>query len=140
MILEHSVEEFAQRFAGRANAVALYPQPLGSPLLEFCAGGLVLYLFDRTGPQVASGAAKVIVHPLLRWLERIPPQDAPELACSAISALSGSGQVEAAERGFLIVQSQLLLVCGLLEGGEPAASPGDWVRFTSHAPVHGFVV
>ena len=53
MTLESSETEFASRYAAFAAQGTLYPGREGSPLLEFSAGGRVLYLFDRSGPYAA---------------------------------------------------------------------------------------
>ncbi|GGJ41977.1 hypothetical protein [Deinococcus roseus] len=138
VVLENSIEEFIERFRTDATQGSLYPQPEGSVLLEFVAGGQVMYLFDRTGPYIARpGPARVIVHPLLKSLE---PTDQHEevLTSSQISALEGVGQVTRTEKGFIIVQARIPLVCGLLDQDVVNVKPGDWVRFETLAPTHGF--
>ena len=44
------------------------------------------------------------------------------------------------QRGFLIVQARITLVMGVLENVMPKVLAGEWIKFSSHAPVHGFVV
>ncbi|MBB6098713.1 hypothetical protein HNR42_002148 [Deinobacterium chartae] len=140
MVLENSVEEFVERFREYAAQGQLYPQPENAVLLEFAAGGRVLYLFDRTGPYTARpGEARVIVHGVLS--ELAPAEDLQEsLFSSGVSQLEGVGQITELQRGFLIVRCRLPLVLGVLEDRMPEVRVGDWIAFKTLAPVHGFVV
>lgn len=138
--LETSPDDFALRFAAHAAHGELYPQPEGSPLMEFVVDGLPLYLFDRTGPYTARpGPAWVVVHGMLEHLEAIPAGP-PELHSLGVSQLAGVGQVLAVEsRRSVVVQAHLPLV---LAGFAPLPSlqVGDWVAFETQAPLHGFLV
>ncbi|GEM45821.1 hypothetical protein [Deinococcus cellulosilyticus] len=138
MVLENSIEEFIERFRSDAAQGILYPQPEGSVLLEFVAGGQVMYLFDRTGPYIAKpGPARVIVHPVLSTLTPTEQQE-EVLAVSQISALEGVGRVSRTEKGFVIVQARIPLVCGMLDHEVPGIKTGDWVSFSTLPPTHGF--
>lgn len=142
--LETSETEFAERYAPHAAQGTLYPQHEGSPLLEFLAGGRVLYLFDRCGPYAARpGPARVVVHGLLDpdGTEVLRPHTAAEerLTVQGVSAVTGCGQVVEASRRVWVVQARLPLVLAAF-GALPPAQPGDWVTFRTLPPLHGFVV
>lgn len=141
MLLENSIEEFVERFREHAALGHLYPQTEGSVLLEFSCAGQVIYLFDRTGPYLRpfGDQVPVIVHPLLASWDFSPEQVA-SLATPRISAIHGVGQVSHLYRGFVVVNSLFPLVFGILEDQMPKLAVGDWIRFESLAPVHGFVV
>ena len=145
--LETSETEFARRYAPHAAQGELYPQHEGSPLLEFLAGGRVLYLFDRCGPYAARpGPARVVVHGLLDLdgTEVLDPGGAEPgaaevLTVQGISAVTGCGQVVEVSRRVWVVQARLPLVLAAF-GALPPAQPGDWVTFRTLPPLHGFVV
>lgn len=142
--LENSEQEFITRFAAHAASGTLYPQIEGSPLLEFSAGGRVLFLFDRMGPYASvNGPARVIVHGLVEAgeLHVLDQAEATEekLMPSAISAVEGQGRVVLASRRTVVVQARLPLVLSVLEG-QPGLQVGDWVQFRTQPPLHGFLV
>lgn len=146
MTLESSETEFAATYAAHAAEGLLYPQREGSPLLEFAAGGRVLYLFDRTGPYNGRpGPARVVVHgvldlPATRPLDPAEAGRAAEtLSVVGVSGLEGVGQVQSASRRVWVVQARLPLVLAAFEA-LPAVQPGDWVAFRTLAPLHGFLV
>ncbi|MFC4427899.1 hypothetical protein [Deinococcus navajonensis] len=152
MTLESSEQEFTSRFAPYAAQGTLYASREGSPLLEFTAGGRVLYLFDRNGPYAASpGPAQVIVHGVLEpgGLQRLPdasPEEGrnlerPEekLTVLGISALEGQGRVLAVSRQVWVVQARVPLVLASWSP-VPQVHEGDWVTFRTAPPLHGFVV
>lgn len=141
--LESSETEFIRRFAEFAAEGQLYPQREGSPLMEFAAGGRVLYLFDRTGPYTAHpGAARVIVNGIVdpQSIEEIREPDPEEqLTVLGVSAVEAVGRILHVSRRSWIVQARLPLV---LSGFEalPDLLPGDWVAFRTLPPLHGFLV
>ncbi|SEJ11272.1 hypothetical protein SAMN04488058_10434 [Deinococcus reticulitermitis] len=141
--LETSEIEFTDTYAAFAAAGELYPQREGSPLLEFAAGGRVLYLFDRCGPYAARpGPARVIVHGVLdpARVAVLPAGEHEELLhVQGISAVEGVGQVTQAGRRVWVVQARLPLVLAAFDS-LPGAAPGDWVSFATVPPLHGFVV
>ncbi len=135
--IETSPEDFVQRHRAHAATGTLYAQPEGSPLMEFSSGGRVLYLLDRSGPYaVRPGPARVLVSGVLQQLEAVEAQD-EQLSVLGVSAVEGVGVVVAAERGTLVVRARLPLV---LSGARPLPEPGAWVRFTTDAPLHGFLL
>lgn len=138
--LETSPDEFAARFAAYAARGRLYPQPEGSPLLEFVCAGLPLYLFDRMGPYAArSGDARVVVHGILERCELLEGGE-EELRLTGISRLCGVGRVlDVESRRSAVVQARLPLVLSRLEG-LPPLSAGDWLAFETQSPLHGFLV
>lgn len=141
--LETSETEFTETYAAHAATGELYPQREGSPLLEFAAGGRVLYLFDRCGPYAARpGPARVIVHGVLdpaRVAVLSPGEHGPALHVQGISAVEGVGQVVQVSRRTWVVQARLPLVLASFDP-LPDAAPGDWVSFATVPPLHGFVV
>lgn len=144
LALESSEREFAARYAEFAALGMLYPQQEGSPLLEFSAGGRVLYLFDRSGPYAAvPGEARVVVHGVIDLdSAQVLPPDGPHgeaLAVLGVSGIEGVGRVIAAHRGAWVVQARLPLVLAAFEA-LPQARVGDWVSFRTLPPLHGFIV
>lgn len=144
MTLESSDTEFAVTYAPHAAEGVLYPGREGSPLLEFAAGGRVLYLFDRSGPYAARpGPARFVIHGLLdpAGTRRLEWDEAAEehLEVVGVSAVSGRGRVLSVGRQIWVVEARVPLVLGHF-GGLPAVQPGDGVAFRTLPPLHGFVV
>ena len=143
MTLESSEREFAARFAAHAAHGLVYPQPEGSPLLEFVSGGRVLYLFDRSGPYAAPpGEARVVVHGVLQpdTLELLAGETHREtLSVQGVSALEGRGRVTHVLGRAWVVQARLPLVLASF-GDLPQLQPGQWIAFRTLPPLHGFVV
>jgi hypothetical protein len=142
-MLESSVEEFVSRYRERAATGTLYPQAEGSPLMEFSSAGRVLYLYDRSGPYaVRPGPARVIVHGVLDegGLNVLPAASAADedLHLLGVSRLEGVGEVLEVARHLLVVRARLPLVLGSF-GLLPPLGVGDWVRFQTQAPLHGFI-
>lgn len=146
--LENSEQEFTERFTPFAASGVLYPQREGSPLLEFAAGGRVLYLFDRNGPYARpAGPAQVIVHGVLERFAALPAtdpaaQDAPreeKLQAVSVSAIEGCGAVLAVQGRSVIVHARLPLVLASL-GGLTGVREGDWLTFRTLPPLHGFTL
>jgi len=139
VVLENSVEEFVARFSAFAASGVLYPQAEGSPLVEFAAGGRVLYLFDRTGPYaVRPGDGRVIVHAEAEATE-VTEEREEALTLLGVSAVEGVGEVLDVLRGFLVVRARLPIVLGS-HAPWPGVRVGDWVRFRTVPPLHGFVL
>ncbi|GMA17305.1 hypothetical protein E5F05_20325 [Deinococcus metallilatus] len=145
-MLESSETEFASRYAAFAAEGELYPQPEGSPLLEFATGGRVLYLFDRTGPYVARpGFARVVVHGVLdlAGTRRLTPGEergTPEtLTVVGISGVEGTGEVLHAARQVWVVRARVPLVLAAFEP-LPPVQVGEWVAFRTLPPLHGFLL
>lgn len=143
MTLESSDTEFAATYAPHAAEGVLYPGREGSPLLEFAAGGRVLYLFDRSGPYAARpGLARFVIHGLLdpAGTHVLPGGEAPgeQLEVVGVSAVTGRGPLLSVGRHVWVVQARVPLVLGHF-GGLPAADPGDWVTFRTLPPLHGFL-
>lgn len=138
--LETAPDEFAACFAPHAAHGELWPQPEGSPLMEFVVGGLPLYLFDRTGPYTAkAGPAWVVIHGVLQAFEQLD-EAAPQLHPLGVSQLEGVGQVIAVEsRRTVIIEARLPLVLSSFTP-LPALQVGDWLGFATEAPLHGFLV
>ncbi len=146
-MIELSPEEFTERHRQYAAEGLIYPQTEGSPLLEFVAGGRVLYLLDRCGPYAARpGNARVIVNGMLSRWERSQGEH-ESLNVVGVSGLEGVGQVLEKPRGgapTLVVQARLKLVLNadqtLAGHGIDHLNPGDWIRFATEALMHGFVL
>ncbi|SMB88568.1 hypothetical protein [Deinococcus hopiensis] len=145
-MLESSEEEFTARFRAFAADGELYPQPEGSPLLEFAAGGRVLYLFDRSGPYAAvPGPARVLVHGILGpgQIAPLPAEAAGErreaLTVVGVSAVEGRGEVLASSAQICVVRARLPLVLASFSP-LPPLQVGGWVTFQTLPPLHGFVL
>ncbi|MDB5044817.1 MAG: hypothetical protein JWQ08_867 [Deinococcus sp.] len=144
MTLESSETEFASRYAAWAAVGHVYPQREGSPLLEFSAGGRVLYLFDRSGPYaVKPGPARIVVNGILdlTLTETRPRREGEreELTVIGISGLEGAGEVLEVSRRSWVVQARLPMVLSSFTP-LPEARPGDWVAFRTLPLLHGFMV
>ncbi|MFD2608443.1 hypothetical protein ACFSR9_03190 [Deinococcus taklimakanensis] len=140
--LENSEQEFTERYAPFAARGVLYPQREGSPLLEFVAGGRVLYLFDRNGPYARPpGAAQVVVHGVLADLSLEGGADAEGEILTVLpgSRVEGRGEVLAISRRTLVVQARLPLVLSSFTA-LPEVREGNWVRFCTLPPLHGFTL
>jgi hypothetical protein len=144
-MLETSVEDFVSRYREDAAEGELYPQPEGSPLMEFVSGGRALYLFDRTGPYTARpGPARVIVHATMsafEWLEEGAQTGLqPKLSLVGVSGAQGVGQVTRVVSAYtVVVNARLPLVLSSFER-LPALKVGDWLSFETQPPLHGFLV
>jgi hypothetical protein len=142
MTLESSERDFAARFAPHAAHGLIYPQPEGSPLLEFVAGGRVLYLFDRSGPYAAQpGHARVVVHGVLApgSVQPVSPERGETLSVHGVSALEGCGQITHVVGQTWVVRARLPLVLSAFEA-LPPLNIGQWLTFRTLAPLHGFIV
>ena len=139
MVLESSVEEFVARFRSHAARGTLYPQGEGSPLLEFAAAGRVLYLFDRSGPYaLRPGEGELIVHGVADLIEPTGEREETWRALG-VSAVEGVGEVVEVGRGLGVVRARLPIVLGRFDGW-PNVRAGDWVRFKTLPPLHGFAI
>ncbi len=141
-MIEISPDEFTERHHQYAAEGLIYPQPEGSPLLEFAAGGRVLYLFDRCGPYAARpGAARVIVNGMLsRWDPS--PLQRESLTVVGVSGVEGVGQVVDRPKGSVptvVVQARLTLVLNSTRP-LPELHPGDWISFATEPLLHGFTL
>ncbi|AWN24707.1 hypothetical protein DKM44_14315 [Deinococcus irradiatisoli] len=138
-MLETSVEDFVSRFSPDAAEGQLYPQPEGSPLLEFVSGGRTLYLFDRTGPYTAKpGPARIIVHGTLARLNKRAAGEA-KLTVVGVSGVEGLGEVtRVVSRFTVVVEARLPLVLSSFTP-LPELAPGDWLSFETQPPLHGFL-
>jgi hypothetical protein len=142
MTLESSEQEFTTRFAEFAAQGTVYAQVEGSPLLEFAAGGRVLYLFDRCGPYAARpGPARVVVHGILEHLAALPPgtERAETLSVSGVSAVEGRGRVLVTGRSTWVIQARVPLVLSSFTR-LPGLKVDEWVSFRTQPPLHGFVL
>ena len=139
-VLEHSTIEFLEHFKAFAARVFLYPQIEASPLLEARVGGRVVYLFDRTGPYSAvNGEALMIVNPMVESVAIAETQEA-DLNILGVSKLEGVGRVVAVQPNHVVLEARALLVIGVLDDSWRKVKVGDWLKFSSLEPVHGFFV
>lgn len=139
-MVEESVEGFVAQYRGYAAPVEILPHVEGAPLLECVVGTTVLQVLERTGPYLARpGRAHVIINPSCERLERLA-EGRKALSTPALGTLEATGPVlELADKVLIVDALVPLVVFALSELPEDLAL-GDWVRFTSLAPVHGFVV
>jgi hypothetical protein len=139
-MFEESVESFVAAWRAHAAPVELFSGVEGTPLLECMAAGKVFHLFERTAPYSAPvGPARVIIHPVTEALEPLPSAQR-SLEVLGISRLRARGQLVHWRPPFAVVDVGVPLVVGLFNA-LPAGMPlGEYVRFDSQAPVHGFVL
>jgi hypothetical protein len=138
-VLEHSTAEFVERFKHRGTPVTLYTQTEASPLLEARVGDQVVYLFDRTGPYAARpGEALLIVNPMAERVEKLVDPGEAALGVIGVSGLEGVGRVLEVDNGHVVVEARAVLVIGVLDDSWRGFHEGDWLRFSSASPVHGF--
>ena len=142
-MFEDGVDALVARFSAHAASVELASRVEGSPLLECLADGVVLHVFERTGPYLAAlGPARVIVQPETATLTRLEVDDpAPErsIEVTAVSAVTACGVVRLREDPFVVVDAGLPLVVAVDELPD-GVQAGDRVRFQSRPPLHGFVL
>ncbi|GHG01308.1 hypothetical protein GCM10017783_11940 [Deinococcus piscis] len=148
-MLESSPTEFAATYAQYAAHGQLLPRPEGSFLLEFVSGDLALYLLDRCGPYLTPGPARVVIHGLVSP-EATGPAAAPLAPWAEAlgrSGVQGVGRVLAQTSRATVVDAGLPLV--LSHPARPPysagcwtlpAEPGDWLRFSTSAPLHGYLI
>ncbi|WP_233554445.1 hypothetical protein [Deinococcus cavernae] len=140
--LENSEQEFLTRYAEFAASGTLHPQIEGSPLMEFAAAGRVLYLFDRTGPYRAHpGPARVLVHGVVEasaW-EALSGQPQQTFTMLGASEAEGVGEIIHVSRRSCVVQARLPIVLSSFEP-LPTLQVGDWVKFRTLPPLHGFLL
>lgn len=144
MTLESSETEFASRYGAFAAEGTLYPGREGSPLLEFSAGGRVLYLFDRSGPYAARpGPVRMVVHGVLDsgGLRPLPPGEAAResLTVVGVSGVEGVGEVLDVARRVCVIRARVPLVLGAFEP-LPPVRVGEWAAFRTQPPLHGFLL
>ncbi len=139
-VLEHSTIEFLEHFKAHAARVFLYPQIEASPLLEARVGGRIIYVFDRMGPYAAvNGDALMIVNPMVDTLIVSAVQETA-LESIGVSRIEGIGKVLSIEPNHVVLDARAPLVMGVLDDSWRKIRVGDWVSFSSLAPVHGFFV
>lgn len=139
-MIEESVESFLLRYRPYAALVEVLPHLEGSPLLECVVGTSVLHLLERTGPYLAKpGRAKVVLN---ATAERLEPAEAPgkKLEVTGLSRLRVAGLVLEREEDSLIVDAGVPLVVNVFGALPLEFAVGDWIRFESVPPLHGFVV
>jgi hypothetical protein len=138
-MLEDSVESFITRFRPFATEVELLPHLEGSPLLECLVAEKVLHLMERTGPYLTrAGKVRLIINPMTKVVEK-QASSGKWLKIPALSSLEAQGVVLESDGQVLVVDAGVPLVVSVLEDSVRVAQ-GDWVSFSSLAPVHGFVV
>jgi hypothetical protein len=140
LVLEDSVEGFVSRFRSVAVEVAVAGRVEGDPLLECIIDGRALHVFERTGPYLVRGtSARIILHVECDEVAAVDAAEDKHFEVVGVSALSVHGVVRQREDPFLVVDAGVPLVVGLT-GPMPDLTVGGSVRFTSRAPVHGFVL
>jgi hypothetical protein len=142
-MFEDGVDALIARFSPHAAEVQLTARVEGSPLLECLADGVVLQVFERTGPYlVGLGRARVIVQPetaTLTLLEEDDPAPERSVEVTAVSAIAVCGVIRLRDDPFVVVDAGLPLVVAVDELPDRAQA-GQRVRFQSRSPLHGFVL
>ena len=141
-MVEESPESFISKWRRHAAEVELFAHTEGSPMLECRCGGVIMQLFERTGPyQSRPGTALVIINPVIAELLVMPgsPQQ-PLVENLGVSRIRLSGTIVERDGRNLVVQAGLPLVVSSLVALPEDAQVGAGVSITSIAPVHAFVV
>jgi len=140
-MLEDSTEMFVARWRSAAAQVELFARTEGSPLLEARAGEIVLQLFERSGPYLSRpGPARVIINPTVESVELTEALPKPSLEVAGVSRIDAVGPVLELDGNHLLLDAGVPLVVGSSSPLPPGLSAGSWVRISSIAPVHAFVV
>lgn len=128
------------RFSPFAATVELFSRTEGSPLLECRAADAIFQVFERTGPYLAPpGCAHVILNPTVEALEP-SSEGSKQIEPIGLSRIRAEGVVLGREQLFLVVDAGVPLVVSVLGGVDDGVASGDWVAFSSEAPVHAFVL
>ena len=139
-VIEESVESFILQFKPYAADVEILPHIEGSPLLECLVAGKILHLMERTAPYISvAGRAKVILNAVS---ESVSATEETTKAFSApvLGRLKAQGVVLEREQRVLVIDASVPLVVSSFSDIPPEIAPGDWIKFESLAPIHGFVM
>lgn len=143
-MVEESPESFINRWRHQAAEVELFAHTEGSPMLEGSAGGVIMQLFERTGPYLSRpGPARVIVNPVIDSLTVVEGDqrtEPPHVESLGVSQLRVTGEVTERDGRVLVVAAGMPVVVSSLTELPPEAAVGATVSVTSLAPVHAFVV
>lgn len=139
-MFEESVESFLAQWRPYAASVQLFAHTEGSPLLECSAAGVIFGVFERTGPYSARpGAAQLILHPVTERVEKTELRERC-LKVTGLSRLHVRGLVLLRRARMVVVDAGVPLVIGSFAELPDDVAAGDWLRFDTLPPVHGFVV
>ena len=139
-MIEESIESFITQFRAYAAPVEVLARTEGSPMLECVVGQHVLHLLERTNPYGAQpGQRQIIINPTAVTIEPCETSQ-KQLNPTALSELSAVGLVLERQEEALIVDAGVSLVVNMFEAFPEEIIAGDWVRFQSLAPIHGFYV
>lgn len=128
------------RWRGYANRATLYSHTEGSPLLECAINGYILNVFERTNPYVSTpGDIEIIVNPLTEQVTK-PEEPAKHLELTGLSQMKACGLVLFRGDNTVVIDAGLPLVVSVFAALPDDAAAGDWLEFTSLAPVHGFIL
>jgi hypothetical protein len=137
--MEDSIESFIAQFKPYAATVQLLSKVEGSPLLECVAGQKVLHLLERTGPYTSRpGKAQVILNPMAESLQKTDLAE-KSFTITAVSRLKAHGLVLERSENVVIIDAGIPLVVSLFNDTHQV-NLGDYVKFESLPPIHGFVV
>jgi hypothetical protein len=128
------------RWRGYANRATLYSHTEGSPLLECAINGYILNVFERTNPYVSTpGDIEIIVNPLTEQVTK-PEEPAKHLELTGLSQMKACGLVLFRGDNTVVIDAGLPLVVSVFAALPDDAAAGDWLEFTSLAPIHGFIL
>ena len=139
-MFEESVEGFVAQWKPYAARALLFAHTEGSPLLECRVGGVLLSVFDRTGPYDAPpGEAQLIIHPVAERV-RQTKERRKEIEVLSASRIRARGLVLVRQGRMVVLDAGAPLVVGVFGGLGDDVALGGWLELESLAPVHGFVV
>lgn len=128
------------RWRGYANRATLYSHTEGSPLLECAINGHMLNVFERTNPYIATpGDIEIIINPLTEHASK-PQTSHKHLELTGISQMHACGLVLFRSEHTVVIDAGFPLVVSVFADLPDDAAAGDWLEFTSLAPIHGFIL
>lgn len=128
------------RWRGYANRATLYSHIEGSPLLECVINNYILNVFERTNPYISiPGDIEIIVNPLAEQVTK-PEEPSKHLELTGISQMHACGLVLFRSDNTVVIDAGLPLVVSVFANLPDDAAAGDWLEFTSLAPIHGFIL
>ncbi len=139
-VFEESVESFIAQWRPYAAQVELFAHLEGSPLLECGAAGVIFGVLERTGPYLAHpGKAQLILHPVA---ERVVKSGVYErsIKVTGLSQLQVQGVVLLRRGNMVVVDAGAPLVTGSFAPLPDDVAAGNWLKYETLPPVHGFVV
>lgn len=140
-MIEESPEAFIAEWGEHAVNATIFPRAEGVPLIEAEVNGVILQLFERTGPYEAlPGERRLIIHALTEELTVESEAEEVGTTVTGLSAVQVVGRVTLINERVLAVDAGFPIVVGLLGASPALPAVGETVRFENRPPLHGFIV